>query len=182
MAEKMKKPEFSVVTRSPDASRNGIEPGKLDSPDDPLNKEIIQMLEADGRRPFAEIAAALDVSEGTIRNRVNGMRQSGQMRIVPIVDSDAAAYESTAMICLKVSASSTPSAVARRLNQFDELVYILWVSGRYDLMVEIVGETADSLIEFLDSHIHGNADIASAEVMTGLKSFKNQFLLKRNWT
>lgn len=177
----MTKPEYSVVTRLPKADKAGEEISKLDSAEDPLNKDIIQMLESDGRRPFAEIAAALNVSEGTIRNRVNGMRQSGQMRIVPIVDSHGAAYDASAMICIKVASTATPASVAKRLSGFEELVYILWVSGRYDLMIEILTESPERLTDFLDQHIHGNADIASAEVMTGLKSFKNQFLLKRNW-
>ena len=155
--------------------------GDRASPGDTLNQQILGMLEEDGRRPFAEIAAALNVSEGTIRNRVNAMRQSGHMRIVAIVDPGAVEYETDAMLGVKVAASATPAQVAARLGELPEVVYILWVSGRYDLLVEIVGEERDALARFLETHIHGRADIASVEAMTGLKNFKNQFLLKRNW-
>ena len=55
------------------------------------------MLEEDGRRPFNEIAAALDVSEGTIRNRVNAMRQANQIKIVAITDAGAVEYNTNAM-------------------------------------------------------------------------------------
>jgi Lrp/AsnC family transcriptional regulator for asnA, asnC and gidA len=153
----------------------------LTSPADHLNQMIVRMLEEDGRRPFAEIAAALDVSEGTIRNRVNGMRQAGQMRIVAIVDPGAVEYETDAMLGIKVAPSATPAQVASRLGDLQEVVYILWVSGRYDLLVEIVSEERDELTRFLEQHIHGTPDIAEVETMTGLRSFKNQFLLKRNW-
>ena len=40
----------------------------------------------------------------------------------------------------------------------------------------------DGFLSFLDNEIHGQEDIASIETMTGLKNFKNQFLLKRNWS
>ena len=37
---------------------------------DKLNQRIIDMLEIDGRKPFNEIAKSLEISEGTVRNRV----------------------------------------------------------------------------------------------------------------
>ena len=154
----------------------------LTSPNDGLNRQIVRMLEEDGRRPFNDIAAALEVSEGTIRNRVNGMRQAGQIKIVAIVDPGAVEYKTAAMIGLKVGSVTTPAHVAERLGQLDEVVYVLWVSGCYDLLVEIVSDDQDGLARFLESHIHGQTDIAEADTMIGLKNFKNQFLLKQNWT
>ena len=154
----------------------------LTSPNDGLNRQIVRMLEEDGRRPFKEIATVLNVSEGTIRNRVNGMRQAGQIKIVAIVDSGAVDYRTDAMICLRVGSDATPANVAERLGRLEEVVYVLWVSGRYDLLVEIVSDDPDGPTRFLQRHIHGQADIAETDTMIGLKNFKNQFLLKQNWT
>ncbi len=154
----------------------------LASPGDPLNREIIRMLQEDGRMAFAEIADRLDVSEGTIRNRVSAMKQAGQLRVVAIVDPRAVEYRADAMLGVKVASGTTPAEVAKRLNACDEVVYILWVSGRYDLLVELVSDARDGLVTFLNEHIHNQKDIASVETMSGLKNFKNQFLLKQNWS
>jgi Lrp/AsnC family transcriptional regulator for asnA, asnC and gidA len=54
------------------------------------------------------------------------------------------------------------------------------VSGRYDLLIEIVTNDRGDFLEFLETQIHSQADIASSETMMGLKNFKNQFLLKYN--
>ncbi|MEM7292657.1 MAG: AsnC family transcriptional regulator, partial [Pseudomonadota bacterium] len=51
------------------------------SPYDSLNESIVDLLQQDGRMPFAEIATNLGVSEGTVRNRVNGMKSAGALRI-----------------------------------------------------------------------------------------------------
>ncbi len=51
-----------------------------------------------------------------------------------------------------------------------------------DLLVEVVSASRDDFLAFLDQHIYGQPDIDSVEVMSGLKNFKNQFLLKRNWS
>lgn len=151
------------------------------SPDDKLNRSIIAMLQSDGRMPFSEMAQALKVSEGTIRNRVNGMKEAGLLRIVAIADPVAAEYQADAIIGLKVASGFTPKAVADRLGAEQDVVYVLWVAGRFDLIVEIVSDDRDSFLAFLDKEIHGAADIAEVEVMFGLKNFKNQFLLKRDW-
>lgn len=166
------------------AEKDGVSPRsqEVSSPRDSLNRDIIRMLQQDGRTPYAEIATALDVSEGTIRNRVNGMKKSGMLRIVAIADPTAVEYRTEAMLGIKVAAGATPEAVAMRLSVCPEVVYVLWVAGRYDLLIEVVGDDRDQFLSFLEHDIHDQPDIASVETMTGLKNFKNQFLLKRNWS
>ena len=159
------------VTRSADIS----------SPHDKLNKSIIAMLQQDGRMPFAEIAQVLKVSEGTIRNRVNGMKQAGMLQIVAIADPVAVEYSTDAMLGLKIAPGFTPQQVAERLSALPDVVYILWVSGRFDLLAEVVSDERDGFLSFMETEIHSQNDIAAVEIMTGLKNFKNQFLLKRNW-
>ena len=149
---------------------------------DDLNRSIIGILRHDGRTPFAEIADALGVSEGTVRNRVQWLKQSGMLRIVALVDPSVLEYETEAMLGIKLSPGTSPQTLAMRLNVLSEVVFILWVGGRFDLLVEIVANDRDHFLKFLDESIYGHADIASVEVMSGLKNFKNQFLLKRNWS
>lgn len=170
------KPADSFRETERTGQQNGIK-----SPEDGLNRSIVAMLEMDGRMPFSEIAQKLDVSEGTIRNRVNGMKEAGMLRIVAIADPMAAEYKADAILGLRVSSGHTPEAVARRLTGDDRVVYVMWVAGRYDLLIEVVSDDRENFLAFLDSHIHGTDDIAEAEVMLGLKNFKNQFLLKRDW-
>ncbi|WP_336510128.1 Lrp/AsnC family transcriptional regulator [Ruegeria lacuscaerulensis] len=168
------------LSRKPEADRP-LRQRSTHSVDERLNSEIVRMLELDGRMPFSEIAQKLDVSEGTVRNRVNAMKEAGLLRIVAIADPTATEYKADAMICLKVAPGTTPQAVATRLGAVSSVVYILWVTGRFDLMVELVCDEPDDLATFLEDHIHGVEDIVDSEVMLGLRNFKNQFLLKRNW-
>lgn len=150
------------------------------SPTDGLNQEIIKLLQEDGRMPYDVIAAKLEVSAGTVRNRVNWMREADQLSIVAVVDPAAADYAADAMLGIKVSPTATPESVASRLGAHQEVVYILWVAGRYDLLVELVCDAEQDLTYFLTHEIHQQPDIAQVEVMTSIGMFKNQFLLKRH--
>ena len=159
-----------------------IDSGKargIASAGDDLNREIIKMLQQDGRLPYKDIAVALKVSEGTIRNRVQSMKQSGALKIVALADPMAIRYKADAMIGIKVATPATPREVATRLAELGEVVYVLWVSVRYDLLIEVVCETRGAFQDFLERHCFGHQDIDTIEVMSGIEMFKNQFLLKR---
>ena len=149
------------------------------SPTDDLNQSIIKLLQDDGRMPYKDVARALDVSEGTIRNRVQSMKQSGLLKIVALADPMVVKYKADAMIGIKVASPATPKQVAERLAKFSEVVYVIWVSGRYDLLIEVVCESSQSFQEFLETNCFKSTDIDQIEIMSGIEMFKNQFLLKR---
>ena len=153
----------------------------IHSPDDELNAQIIAMLENDGRTAFSEIAHKLGVSEGTIRNRVNALRDSNMLRIVAITDPVVREYRTDAILGVKVAPGVLPADVATRLDSDPRVVFTLWVGGRFDLILEIVSDDANALQHFLEDEIHSAQDVADVEVMLGIKNFKNQFLLKRDW-
>lgn len=149
-------------------------------PSDRLNARIIEILQIDGRTPFDVIAQDLGVSPGTVRNRVNWMRKAGMLSIVAVVDPVAVDYAADAMLGIKVASGVAPKDVAEELSRFEEVVYVLWVSGRFDLLVELVCDADTDLAQFLERQVHGDPKIANVEVMTSIAMFKNQFLLKRH--
>lgn len=53
---------------------------------DDLDLEIISHLRNDGRKSFTEIASILDLSEGTIRNRVSHLLEEKEIQIVELAD------------------------------------------------------------------------------------------------
>ncbi len=152
----------------------------LSSPYDDLNQQIIRLLQEDGRAAYDVIGQKLGVSAGTIRNRVTRMRDAGMLRIVAVVDPVAVDYESDAMLGIKTAPGTAPAVLAQRLEPLPAVVYIMWVSGRFDLLVEVVCDEESELTNFLDEHIYSQPDIAHVEVMTRLGMFKNQFLLKHH--
>ena len=120
---------------------------------DKLNQRIIDMLEVDGRKPFNEIAKSLEISEGTVRNRVNRMKDAGVLQIKALVDRSAINYATDSMLGIKVASTSSPTEVAKRLQDCNEIVFIIWVTGRYDLLVEIASLQSSRLFVALPSSV-----------------------------
>ena len=173
----------AIRTAPADRGNDGSDGGggsQLSSPYDDLNQQIIRVLQDDGRAAYDAIGQRLGVSGGTVRNRVTRMREAGMLRIVAVVDPVAVDYESDAMLGIRTAPGIAPSAVAQRLDPHRAVVYMMWVGGRFDLLVEVVCDEEPELAIFLNEHIYGHSDIAHVEVMTRIGMFKNQFLLKRH--
>lgn len=145
---------------------------------DDLNSSIIKLLQQDGRMAYSAIAAELEVSEGAIRKRVNRLYESGAMRIVAVVDPMELSYDAYTQLGLRVSSNHYPEAAAHRLAKISEVVYAIWTSGPYDLLVEVIFEDRDRFAEFLSTEIYAQPDVKSCEVMQTIKVIKNQYQLK----
>src|SRR5512145_3310679 len=66
-----------------------------------LDKRIIEHLQADGRRPFTQIAADLGVSEAAVRARTNRLIERGILQIVGVTDPLKLGFQQMAMIGIR---------------------------------------------------------------------------------
>lgn len=140
---------------------------------DEIDRAIIGMLQEDGRATFTAIGEALNVSEGTVRNRVTRLIDAKVLRIIGVADPLALGYDAYALVGLKVAPGCDPEKAAARFRDRPEVTYVLFVAGRFDLLIEVICETHDQLREFLRRHCYVRKDVASVEPMVGLAMYKS---------
>ncbi len=140
-----------------------------------LNREIVALLQEDGRMPFSTIARTLGVSEGTVRSRVAQMRKANLIHCITVVNPLALGYTAWAMLGIKVARGASADEVARYFRDRPEIVYVMRVAARFDLLAEVVCGSPDELRDFLDAHCYGSDDIAQVEPMMGLGLYKSLF-------
>jgi Lrp/AsnC family transcriptional regulator, regulator for asnA, asnC and gidA len=140
---------------------------------DAVDLTIIKILQNDGRAAFTAIAKQLGISEGAVRNRVGQMIDSKVLRVIGVADPMALGYDAYAMIGLKLVSGHDPQKAAHYFRDRDEVTYVIFVAGRYDLLVEVICETHDQLALFLREHCYSRDDLASVEPMVGLAMYKN---------
>lgn len=151
-------------------STNG-KPTQLDS----VSKAIIEQLQSDGRRSYAEIGKAVGLSEAAVRQRVQKLTESGVMQIVAVTDPMQLGFYRQAMIGIRVSGDTT--AVVDRLSQIKAVDYLVLTAGSFDVLAEVVCENDDQLIDLLNKEIRSIPGVQSTETFMYLK-LQKQFY---NW-
>jgi Lrp/AsnC family transcriptional regulator for asnA, asnC and gidA len=119
---------------------------------DALDLKIISHLRSDGRKPFTDIAVELNVSEGTIRNRVSQLIENKVIQIVGLADPYKLGLDAPAIIGISVVPAEMES-VAAELVKHPEVSYLVAVSGEYDLMFEVMCKNREHLSEFLNKTV-----------------------------
>ncbi len=142
---------------------------------DDVSKAIIEQLQSDGRRSYAEIGKAVGLSEAAVRQRVQKLTDSGVMQIVAVTDPMQLGFYRQAMIGVRVEGDST--IVADRLAAIREVDYVVLTAGSFDLLAEVVVESDDELIALLNKEIRNIPGVQSTETFVYLR-LKKQFY---NW-
>lgn len=104
---------------------------------DDIDREIVSILQHDGRRPYAKIAGALEIAESVVRYRVQRLEKSGVLQIVGIADPLKVGFDLMALVGVGTAAGKVPQ-VAEELALLPEASYVARIAGRFDLIVEVV--------------------------------------------
>lgn len=137
-----------------------------------LTARIIEFLQEDGRMPYSTIAAKLDVSEGTVRNRVRQLLDDNVITIQAEAMPGAFGYSFNTVTFLKVAPKANIEAVANRFAELPEAYYIIQMLGRYDLGIAAFHKSMDDYRDFLERNVYGSSDIAHFDPMLNLKIHK----------
>lgn len=140
---------------------------------DSTSKAIIEQLQLDGRRSYAEIGKAVGLSEAAVRQRVQKLTDAGVMQIVAVTDPMRLGFSRQAMLGIRVSGDTR--VVANRLAEMPEVSYVVLSAGSFDIMVEIVCEDDDALIEVLNEKIRTLDGVASTETYVYLQLKKQKY-------
>ena len=79
------------------------------------------------------------------------------------------------MLGIKAARGASADEVACYFRDRPEVVYVMRVAARFDLLAEVVCGSPDELRDFLDAHCYGADDIAQVEPMMGLGLYKSLF-------
>lgn len=142
---------------------------------DEISKQIIEQLQHDGRKSYAEIGKAVGLSEAAVRQRVQKLTESGVMQIVAVTDPLRLGFARQAMVGIKCTGDVT--AVAEALSQLSAVDYVVLTAGSFDLLVELVCENDNQLIALLNQRIRTLPGVVSAETFVYLKLHKQFY----NW-
>jgi len=138
---------------------------------DETDRQIISILQQDGRAPFAQIAEMLQVSAGMVRVRYNRLVEMGALRVVGITNPVRMGYQTMALIGIKVEANRLME-IADEVAALDEVIYLIIVSGAYDIIAEIVCKDQNHMLQFLSERLYKIEGVRESESFMHLKIVK----------
>jgi Lrp/AsnC family transcriptional regulator for asnA, asnC and gidA len=142
---------------------------------DDVSKAIIEQLQHDGRKSYAEIGKVVGLSEAAIRQRVQKLNESGVMQVVAVTDPMQLGFYRQAMIGIRCGGDTRE--LADLLAELDAVDYVVLTAGSFDILVEVICENDDDLIALLNSKIRTLPGVTSTETFVYLKLHKQFY----NW-
>ena len=140
----------------------------------PLDKRIIEHLQADGRRSFTSIAADLGVSEAAVRARVGRLQRKGVLQVVGVTNPLKLGFHQMAMVAVRCE-SERLVEIADEIASFPEVSYVVITAGTYDLLVETVCEDTEDLLRFLTEKMRRVDGVRDTETFVYLRMVKQAF-------
>ena len=141
---------------------------------DEIDQRIMAALHEDGRVPFAQIAEQLGVSPGMIRIRYNRMVEMGYLRVVAITNPLRIGFKSMAVIGIRVEGNKLLE-VADKIAALDEVIYLIIVSGHYDILAEVMCRDHADLLRFMTERLYRIRGVRETESFMHLKIIKEVY-------
>jgi Lrp/AsnC family transcriptional regulator for asnA, asnC and gidA len=115
---------------------------------DDIDRKIILELQEDARRQFKKIAKKLNVSEGTIKNRVTRLKNRGILILEARVNPFALPNTVSALVGVNLKERDHENKI-KEIEKIPAVTAAWNATGRYDLFFEVMVDSLDSLNEIL---------------------------------
>jgi len=119
---------------------------------DTLDRQIISLLQQNGRACYAELARALGVSEATVRRRVERLMAEGVAEVVACVEPRHVGFQAEALIYIQADLDRLMQ-IGQQLAAMPEAREVLYTSGAHDLVLRVALPSADDLLPFLTRRV-----------------------------
>ena len=137
---------------------------------DALNQQLLALLRADARTSIAELAKALKVSRGTVRNRIKRLEESGLIVGYTVcLRPDAQGGEIKAWMSIAIEGDKTREVV-RILRGEPGIISLHDTNGRWDLLAEVRAASITELSEVLE-RVRKIRGIETTETSIHLQTF-----------
>ena len=119
---------------------------------DEKDRAIVSILQYDGRTPFTKIAEELNITEGSVRNRVKRLIETQKLKIVGIAQPEEMGWTEAGIIGINVQADRIME-VADAIAQLPEVSYLIQAAGEFDFFAEVYCKDREHFVSFLNNRL-----------------------------
>ncbi len=140
---------------------------------DLTDQGIIELLRGDGRKSYRAIARQLAITEATVRARVKRMEESNTLRVVAVIDTEAAGFGMLLAVGVQVE-NRSPEAVAQEMAAIAEVFSVSVVVGTHDIEILVVAKDQAGLNKLLNETLSRVPGVRRLTPSLAVDVLKNQ--------
>ena len=142
---------------------------------DDVDRHIMKLLRRDGRLTYAHIARTVGVSEPTVRKRVDRLLHAGAIYIVARVNPAPIGFPIDAVVGIRVKRGHLME-VGRKLAEMENVAYVSYLTGSFDIMIEAFLADMEDLFKFLNQDLEQIEGISHTETWHVLRTDKFNYM------
>ena len=144
---------------------------------DALDRQIIRALQENGRKSNVDIAREVDVTEATIRKRLDRLLSQEVIHITAAPNLARVGMDTGALIALQVDLTYI-GQIAEQLADLPHVRSVCYTTGEYDLFLEVALSSDQDLLHFLTGDIARIPGIRKTSTFHIMKRIKEE----HQWT
>ena len=137
---------------------------------DKLDEKILSIITKE-LLSYSELARQLQVSESTIRNRVEKMKQNDFIKIKACVNINKIEDKQLILLGLKVPQDLHLLETAQKIKELSNVISVNVTTGRYDIFVEVLVGLKSGLIKFITQELTTIKGIENSESYITMLSY-----------
>ena len=141
---------------------------------DDVDEAIITEFQLDGRQSNREVARKLNISEGTVRQRLAKLQEAQAIRFDVVTDPTQSEIGFVAFVRLSVAPNKL-EAVLDACALLPDLWYLAAVSGRYNIMALISCATSQVAMDVINGSIRILSGVNEIDIRTVVSSTRHDF-------
>jgi DNA-binding Lrp family transcriptional regulator len=118
----------------------------------PVDEALVEILEADGRASYAELAARTRTSESTARRRVEHLRSTGVLELQLDADPSQFGFHTQARLWMRVAPRNIHE-IGATLATHSEVYFAAATTGPANLVASVTCESSGDLYRYLTERI-----------------------------
>lgn len=141
---------------------------------DETDTAIIELLRQNGRMSNREVGRALQVSEGTVRQRLKKLIEGKAVRLGMVTDFEASGLGTGVILRIR-SMPGQARRIAERLAQLDACTFVALSMGRFDVVAVLVSKSRTEAAEMVDNGIKSIPGVQAVEIQEPVSYAKHRY-------
>ena len=142
---------------------------------DKLDKQILQLISADARIAFLEVARACGVSGAAIHQRIQKLTAMGVLKGSEfVIDPERIGYETCAYIGLNLKDPEKFDEVVEKLKGIPEVVECHYTTGNFDMFIKIYARNNHHLLTIIHDQLQPLGLSSSQTLISFHSAFERQ--------